>query len=37
MGVPNEWSIEFYTTEDGQSPVRDFLVNLDKKTQVRFA
>ena len=37
MSMPGEWSVEFYTTEDGQNPVRDFLVTLDKKTQVRFA
>lgn len=37
MDASDEWSIEFYITEDGQSPVRDFLVALDRKTQVRFA
>lgn len=31
-----EWSIEFYQDEQGQSPVREFLDGLDKKTKARF-
>jgi phage-related protein len=30
------WSIVFYTTADGDEPVRDWLASLDQKTQVRF-
>lgn len=37
MSARNEWTIEFYTEENGASPVQDFLDRLDDKTQVRFA
>src|SRR5579871_5725470 len=30
------WTIVFYTTADGQEPVREFLSSLDQKTQLRF-
>ena len=30
-----EWTIEFYVTAEGRSPVRDFIDNLDDKTQAR--
>lgn len=32
----HEWSIVFYTTERGNSPVEEFLNSLDQKTQARF-
>jgi len=31
-----EWSVEFYERQDGTSPVREFLEQLDDKTQARF-
>ena len=31
------WSVVFYTEDNGTCPVREFLVSLDAKTQVRFA
>jgi len=31
-----QWAIEFYTDEQGNSPVREFLKTLDKKTKARF-
>jgi phage-related protein len=36
MSNEQEWSTEFYSTEDGTSPVREFLEGLDDKTQARF-
>src|SRR5438067_13113019 len=36
MTRQNEWSILFYTTADGEEPVRVFLRGLDQKTQTRF-
>lgn len=36
MADEHEWSIVFYTTEAGESPVEDFLRSLDLKTQARF-
>lgn len=36
MANDPEWSIEFYSREDGTSPVREFLQSLDAKTQARF-
>jgi len=30
------WSIVFYTTAEGEEPVRAFLKSLDQKTQTRF-
>ena len=36
MGEDGEWSIEYYVAENGKSPVREFLLGLDKKTQARF-
>lgn len=37
--MPSEqnWTVEFYLTEAGASPVEEFLSDLDIKTQVRFA
>jgi phage-related protein len=32
----DDWQIVFYVDERGQSPVEDFLDQLDEKTQVRF-
>jgi phage-related protein len=32
----SEWSIEFYISEAGNSPVEAFLKSLDGKTQARF-
>jgi phage-related protein len=31
-----DWSVIFYTDEQGKRPVREFLESLDKKTQARF-
>ena len=31
-----EWSVVFYVEESGKSPVREFLVSLDARTQARF-
>ena len=36
MAQEQDWSIVFYTTEQGDSPVEEFLESLDLKTQVRF-
>ena len=36
MAEERDWSIVFYTTEQGDSPVKEFLESLDLKTQVRF-
>ncbi len=36
MSGDNGWSIEYYATESGTSPVREFLLGLDKKTYARF-
>ena len=36
MADKHEWSIVFYTTERGDSPVEEFLRSLDLKTQARF-
>lgn len=37
MGNENEWSVVFYVENEGKSPVKEFLENLDIKTQARFA
>ncbi|GIK67595.1 MAG: toxin RelE [Chloroflexota bacterium] len=37
MSDQQEWTIEFYKRDDGSSPPREFLDNLDDKTKVRFA
>ncbi len=36
MSAEQEWSIVFYTEEDGRSPVVEFLDGLDVKTRARF-
>jgi phage-related protein len=36
MADKQEWSAVFYTTEQGEKPVEDFLYSLDMKTQARF-
>jgi phage-related protein len=36
MADPADWSLVFYTTTNGDEPVREFLESLDQKTQVRF-
>ncbi len=36
MADKQEWSIVFYTTEQGETPVEEFLHSLDVKTQARF-
>ena len=36
MANKQEWSIVFYTNEQGESPVETFLDGLDLKTQARF-
>src|SRR5688572_11528 len=36
MAGEQEWSIVFYVTEQGDSPVEEFLHSLDIKTQARF-
>lgn len=36
MVQESEWSIDFYLDDDGNSPVEEFLVGLDAKTQRRF-
>lgn len=36
MAEDQAWTIEFYQTEDGKSPVDEFLKSLDDKTQARF-
>jgi len=35
--VPEEWSVVFYTTAGGGSPVEEFLEGLDAETEARFA
>jgi len=32
-----EWSVAFYVSESGQSPVKKFIRSLDKETKARFA
>lgn len=32
-----EWTIVFYTEDDGTKPAQEFLMSLDTKTQTRFA
>jgi phage-related protein len=32
----SEWTIEYYITDDGAAPVREFLHRLDDKTYARF-
>jgi len=34
--MSDEWTIEFYVEESGDSPVIEFLEGLDKKTNARF-
>jgi phage-related protein len=36
MSESSEWTIAFYTREDGTSPVEAFLDGLDHKTRARF-
>lgn len=36
MTTDTEWTIEFYRDEQGNSPVREFLRTLDRKTRARF-
>ena len=36
MADEQEWSTVFYTTEQGERPVEEFLSRLDVKTQARF-
>ena len=36
MSVTSDWTIVFYTRQDGTSPVAEFLTALDPKTQGRF-
>ncbi len=36
MADEQTWTIEFYRTEAGTSPVEEFLKGLDDKTQARF-
>jgi phage-related protein len=36
MADEQEWAIEFYLDEAGESPVRAFLATLDRKTSARF-
>lgn len=36
MAEKPQWEIVFYTDENGNSPVEEFLENLDIKTQTRF-
>ncbi len=33
--VSDEWSVVFYVDQTGNEPVREFLTNLDLKTQAR--
>jgi phage-related protein len=35
MTDEQEWTIEFYLSEQGSSPVREFLNEIDKKTKAR--
>jgi phage-related protein len=35
--MQDEWSVVFYTTGAGDSPVEEFLDGLDQQTQARFA
>lgn len=34
--MPDDWKIVFYIEDNGESPVEDFLLGLDLKTQIRF-
>ena len=36
MNKEREWAIEFYINERGNSPVREFLRSLNRKTKARF-
>ena len=36
MAEEQAWTTEFYQTEDGESPVDEFLRSLDDTTQARF-
>ncbi|MGZ3610622.1 MAG: type II toxin-antitoxin system RelE/ParE family toxin [Ktedonobacteraceae bacterium] len=36
MADDNEWIVVFFVDEKGSSPIREFLQNLDLKTQARF-
>lgn len=36
MTAEKEWKVRFYEHEDGTCPVREFLEQLDDKTQSRF-
>jgi len=36
MTDDNEWIVIFFVDEKGSSPIREFLQNLDLKTQARF-
>lgn len=36
MAKEQEWTIEYYLSEDGASPVQEFLATLDHKTLARF-
>jgi len=36
MAEEHEWTVDFYSREDGTSPVREFLESLDEATQARF-
>jgi phage-related protein len=36
MNRKSEWTLEFYETSDGKSPVEVFLDTLDTKTRARF-
>ena len=36
MANEQTWTIEFYQTDTGSSPVEEFLKSLDDKTQARF-
>lgn len=36
MANHSDWIIVFYTTADGEEPVREWLESLDQKTQTRF-
>src|SRR5690349_8993194 len=36
MVEETEWTVVFYTDDDGKSPVREFLNGLDAKTKARF-
>lgn len=36
MANQHDWTTEFYRSEEGKSPVEEFLKGLDDKTQARF-